>query len=50
MQVKDRKRALAELREAELVREQRAQAFQQANAQFKKVKLHWLAVSTRGAL
>jgi hypothetical protein len=32
------------------VREQRAQAFQQANAQFKKVKLHRLAVSTRGAV
>jgi hypothetical protein len=30
---------LAELRNAELVREQHGQAFQQANAQLRKVKL-----------
>jgi hypothetical protein len=40
----------AELRKAELVREQQVQAFQTANEDFKKVKLHRLAVGTRGAV
>jgi hypothetical protein len=44
---------LAELRQAELVREQHGQSFQQANAQFRKVKLnsiHRFEVGTRGVV
>jgi hypothetical protein len=40
----------AELREAERVQAELREEFQKANEEFKKVKLHRLAVGTRGAV